>query len=50
MLEQCSAILEEIGEDDSPDTRLEDPRVKDKDYLMYLILHEIVNRGDMEVS
>ena len=50
VLEQCSAILEEMGEDDSPYARPEDPRVKDKDYLMYLILHEIFSRGDMEVS
>ncbi len=51
VLEQCSSILEEIGEDDSsPDTRPDDPRVMDKDYLMYLILHEIFSRGDLEVS
>jgi len=50
VLERCLAIIEDIGEDYSPDTVPEDPRETDREYLMHLILHEIAARGDFEVS
>ena len=51
VLDQCMGIIQEIGEDDSPDVvSEEDPQTRDREFLMHLLLHEIANRGDLEVS